>query len=79
LSFDLKLSAHYGSTSVRLPSTDADCVIAFTDDRHSIVGHHPQVAIFEIKMHPPAFARIEMNALKSAQSDARRTLYGREF
>jgi hypothetical protein len=79
LPFNSKLAAHDGSTCARLASADAYRVVSCSDDRLAILGHQPQVAIFEFKMDPLAPSRIEMNALKSSKRDMRRTRYSWEF
>ena len=75
----MELSGNYWRSCVRLASADADRVIALSDDRISILGHHAQIAVLQFEVNLLARAGFEMNALKSAESDAGRTLHGREL
>ena len=47
--------------------------------RISAFGHHAQVSILQVELKLLALARIEVDAPKSAQSDARRARDGREL
>ena len=75
----MELSGSHGRSCIRLASADADRVIALRDDRISILRHHAQIAVLQLEVNLLARARFEMNALKSAQSDVRRTLHRREL
>src|SRR5438067_1538893 len=79
LAVDLEVSGNHRCTGIRLPSADADCVIALSNDRGAILGHHAQVTIFQFKMNFLAGARFEMDTLESAQGEERRTFHGRKF
>ena len=66
-------------SGIGLSAADADRVVPLRDDRIAILGHHAQITRLQIEVNLLACAWFEMNALKSAQSDARRALHGRKL
>jgi hypothetical protein len=48
-------------------------------NRIAILGHHAQITRLQIEVNLLRSAGLEMNALKSAKSDAGRALFIREF
>src|SRR5665213_70355 len=75
----MEMSGDDRCSRIRLSSTHADRVITFSDDGTTVLGDHTQVTVFQCEMDILAAARFEMNALKSAQSNERRALDGREL
>ena len=70
----MEVSSRTRRSGIGLASTDADRVVPLRDDWIAILSHHAQIARLQLEMNLLACAWIEMNAFKSAQSDARRTL-----
>ncbi len=79
LTVDVEFTAHAWRLSIGLAASDADCVIARSDHRSTILGHNSQIAIFQLKVDLLARARFEMNALKPAQSNLRCALDRRKL
>src|SRR5579863_972524 len=75
----MELAGDDWRSCVRLPSTDADCVIPWRNDWISILSHHAQVAVLQLEVNFLARAWFEMNPLKSAESDLRSAFYVREL
>jgi hypothetical protein len=48
-----------------LASTYADRVITLSNDWVSMLGHHTQISVLQLEMHPLARARFEMDTLES--------------
>jgi hypothetical protein len=63
--FDIEAPAHSRRGAIGLSAADADCVIAWSDNRTAILSHHDQIAIFQLEVNLLARARLQMNALKS--------------
>src|SRR5580704_2370113 len=74
LAVNVKVAGRNRRRCVWLATADADGVIALSNDGIAILHHHLKIARLQIEMHFLACARIEMNALEAAQSDARRTI-----
>src|ERR1035441_4427623 len=71
----MELSGSHWRPCIRLASTNADRVLALSNDWISILGHHAQVTVLQLKVNLLAFARFEMNPLKSAERDLRGALH----
>src|SRR5579863_6172190 len=74
LAVNVEVAGRNGRRRVWLATADADGVIALSNDGIAILRHHLKITRLQIKVHFLAGARFEMDALKSTQSDMRRTL-----
>ena len=79
LAINLEVAADTWRSGIRLSAANAHCVITCSDDRITILGHHTQIAALQLKVNLLVRARLQVNALKSAKSNLRRTLYGRKL
>ena len=67
------MSGNTGRSGIWLTTADADAVVSAGDDGMAVLGHHAQAAVLQLEVNLLACARIEMNALESAESDLGRT------
>ena len=79
LAIDMEMTADAWRSGIGLASADADRVVPLRDDRIAVLRHHAQITRLQIEMNLLACAGVEMNALKSTQSDARRSFDLREL
>src|SRR5690349_9471574 len=75
----MEVPANSWRSRIGLASSNADRVIALSDNWISILGHHTQIAVLQLEMNLLARARFEMNPLESAESNERSTFHGREL
>src|SRR6185503_3896631 len=69
LAVNVEMASDNGRAGIRLTATDADGVVPRSNDRIAVLGHHTQVAIPQLEMNFPACTWIEMNSLKSSESN----------
>ena len=79
LAVNMEVATYARYSGIGLPTTDAECVISLSDDRIAILGHHAQITRLQIEVNLLRSAGLEMNAMKSAESNAGRALFIREF
>src|ERR1700753_726321 len=60
-------------SGIGLAAADADRVVPLSDDRIAVFRHHPQIARLQLEMELLTRASFEMDALETAESDARST------
>src|SRR5690349_2903481 len=67
LSFHFEITADRRNPGAGLTSADGDCVLALRDHDVSRLGDHADVAAIQTELDLLTGARLEVNALKSAQ------------
>jgi hypothetical protein len=75
----MKFAGEARRSGIGLTSADTDCIVSLRDDRVAILSYHAQVTWRQIEVHLLCGSGFEVNALKSAESDARRALFRRKL